>query len=177
VILHPYDERWPERFAELSAVISAAVTVEHFDIHHVGSTSVPGMIAKPIIDMDLVMSDYGVFPRICEDLSRLGYRNNGDQGIKDRIVFKPLDDEVPYCSPRRRWYPHHLYVCPAGSEELRRHLLFRDWLRENEEARADYARIKREIEAESGNDRKAYALMKETRARAFVEEILRRSRA
>jgi len=134
------------------------------------------LAAKPIIDMDLVIPDYTAFPQIFEDLSRLGYINNGDQGIKDRIAFKAADEEVPYCMPRRQWYAHHLYVCPAFSEELHRHLLFRDQLRKDAHDREEYFKIKKEIELQAGGDWKVYAAIKEEKARSFVDEIIRKAR-
>jgi GrpB-like predicted nucleotidyltransferase (UPF0157 family) len=176
VILYPYDPDWPRLFADLRTVIYTGTSLRPFVMHHVGSTAIPGMIAKPIIDMDLVIPNYEVLPQISSELERLGYTNNGDQGIADRLAFKPRDDEVPYCFPRRKWGLHHLYICPAFSQELDRHLVFRDYLRLHQEARDAYSRIKKQIEAESNDDKKAYALAKETRARAFVKGILKKAR-
>jgi GrpB-like predicted nucleotidyltransferase (UPF0157 family) len=176
MVLYPYNEEWPHWFEELRQVITSALRERNVPIHHVGSTSIPGLAAKPIIDMDLVIPDYTALTQISEDLSRIGYYNNGEQGIKDRIAFKPADEEVPYCLPRRKWYAHHLYVCPAFSEELCWHLLFRDYLRKNAHDREEYEKIKKEIELESRGDRKVYAAIKEEKARTFVEEIIRKSR-
>ena len=85
--------------------------------------------AKPILDIDIVMPSYEVFPGIVSGLRGLGYTHNGDQGIAGREAFKEQDREVPYTRPRRTWMAHHLYVCPEDGAELRRHLLFRDALR------------------------------------------------
>ncbi len=141
-------------------------------IHHVGSTSIPGLTAKPIIDLDLEIPDYSHLPSVETKLARLGYSNAGDQGIPDRLAFTREGDRVPYSDPPRKWIEHHLYVCPSFGVELHRHLQFRGFLLAHPEAREEYVRIKRQIEAESNDDRKRYATIKEERARAFVEGIL-----
>lgn len=172
MILVPYDPQWKDWFEALRKVLSQALGISEARIHHVGSTSIPGLISKPILDIDLEIPDYGEFPKVSSSLSTLGYTDNGDQGIKDRIAFKRKDDTVPFCAPTREWINHHLYVCPSDSQELLRHIRFRDGLLRDPVARMEYARIKKEIEAESDGDRKKYALIKETRARAFVEGVL-----
>ncbi len=118
MILYPYDSEWKKWFLDLKHVLENGITIKDFKIHHVGSTSITGMIAKPIIDIDIEIPDYSFLETIDSDLHRIGYLNNGDQGIKDRIAFKRIDDVVPYCSPKRKWINHHLYVCPSFSEEL-----------------------------------------------------------
>ena len=141
-------------------------------VHHVGSTSVPGLVAKPIIDMDIEIPDYGALPGIAAGLEELGYVNQGEKGIADRIAFRQRDAMVPYCTPRRGWINHHLYVCPSYSRELRRHLAFRDALMRNPAARARYAELKRALEREAGGDRAAYVALKEERARPFIEGLI-----
>jgi GrpB-like predicted nucleotidyltransferase (UPF0157 family) len=133
------------------------------------------MISKPIIDIDVVVADYQVMPAVSAKLATLGYFDQGDKGIPDRISFRGLEETAPYGEPIRKWINHHLYVCPAFSLELRRHLLFRDYLREHEEARREYCRIKLSVEAETGGDRKAYAALKEKTAKAFVEAVLEKA--
>ena len=100
----------------------------------VGSTSVDGLSAKPIIDIDVVISDYSVFDSIVSKLSTIGYFHVGDLEIKEREVFKYSD------KPHLR--KHHLYVCPQNSKELLRHITFRDFLRNNPEAVKKYGKVK-----------------------------------
>ena len=176
MILYPYNPKWIQCFNDLKEVIYSGISVNNIIIHHVGSTSIPGIIAKPIIDIDIEIPNYDYFPTICMELDKLGYTNNEDQGIKDRIAFKQRDIEVPYCLPKRKWNNHHLYVCPSSSEELHRHIAFRNYLQQNIKVMEEYARIKKEIEKESNEDRKIYALIKERRVRAFVEKVLRKAR-
>ena len=176
MILYPYDPEWKRWFSDLKNVLESNITIKEIIIHHVGSTSITGMTAKPIIDIDIEIPDYSFLEAIESDLNRIGYINNGDQGIKDRLAFKRIDDEVPYSLPRRKWITHHLYICPSFSEELKKHLIFRDSLETYDSYKEEYARIKREIEIESNDDRKIYATIKETRAKSFVESVISRGR-
>jgi GrpB-like predicted nucleotidyltransferase (UPF0157 family) len=171
-LLAEYDPGWVELYEGLAERISLALTGLIEGIQHVGSTAIPGMIAKPIIDIDVVIPNYDYFEAVSLRLADLGYENEGNLGIPDRIAFGGLDPTAPYCNPERQWITHHLYVCPSFSQELYRDLAFRDFLKSNEDARLRYGRIKLQIEAETGGDRKAYAIMKETKARPFVESIL-----
>jgi GrpB-like predicted nucleotidyltransferase (UPF0157 family) len=172
MILAPYNPAWPVEFAALRDVYATALGSLILRIEHVGSTAVPHLHAKPILDIDIVMQDYEIFPQIVEGLGRLGYRHNGDQGVLHREAFKPVDRAAPYTSPRRVWREHHLYVCPVESAELQRHLLFRDALRARADWRQEYEQRKREIADRADGDRKTYARIKEVACRAFIERIL-----
>ena len=134
VIVVPYDETWKQEFerikTELLCVLEDCVTA----IEHVGSTSVEGLAAKPVIDIDVVIKDYNSFEKVKERLSQIGYRHEGDLGIKDRQAFK--------YSEKPHLMKHHLYVCPAYSEELKRHIAFRDYLREHPQDRDWYGAVK-----------------------------------
>ena len=173
MILSPYDPEWPREFAALRDVYAKALHGLIVIIEHVGSTAVLGLPAKPIIDIDLVMPDYSVFPAIVTTLENLGYVHAGDQGIFQREVFKPRPTiHAPLVTPPRIWTPHHLYVCPLGGKELERHLRFRDELRKDLSLRNTYEEIKRAVAARSDGDRKIYARIKETACRDFVERVL-----
>ncbi len=172
MILHQHDPEWASWFRQLRDVICARLGIPAASIHHVGSTSVPGLIAKPVIDMDLEIPDYDAFPAVAAGLAELGYENRGEMGIKDRISFGRKGPTVPYCTPRRGWIDHHLYVCPSFSLELKRHLAFRDALWKNPAARAEYAELKKGLEIEAKGDRQTYVDLKEIRARSLIEGIL-----
>ncbi len=103
-------------------------------IEHVGSTSVEGMSAKPIIDIDVIIQDYAAFDAVVRRLEAIGYIHEGDLGIKDREAFKYAN------KPHLR--QHHLYVCPQQSEELHRHITFRDFLASNPESVKKYSAVK-----------------------------------
>ena len=136
VIVVPYDGQWKNDFEIIKQYLLTAVKDTAIGIEHVGSTSVEGLSAKPIIDIDIVIKDYSVFDRVVESLAALGYIHEGDLGIKDREAFDYKGKtELPV---------HHLYVCPEFSEELKRHIAFRDYLRKCTEAVLKYSRVKEE---------------------------------
>jgi GrpB-like predicted nucleotidyltransferase (UPF0157 family) len=141
-------------------------------IEHVGSTAVPDLLAKRILDIDIVMQDYSVFPQIVSALESLGYEHRGDQGISQREVFKLTGATTPIAASQKVFMPHHLYVCPASSLELRRHICFRDVLRARPDLRGEYAAIKISIARRAGGDRRIYAEIKERECREFVERVL-----
>ncbi len=145
VAVVPYDEAWKSAFEEIKREIEDALGDLIVGVEHVGSTSVEGLSAKPCIDVDVIIRDYGVFEAVVSRLTSIGYEHEGDLGIKDREAFRYSDK--PHLKK------HHLYVCPQASEELRRHLTFRDFLRSNPEAA------------------KRYGSVKETAARLFPDDI------
>ncbi len=134
VTVVPYDEAWKSAFEEIKKEIEAAIEDLIIGIEHVGSTSVEGLSAKPCIDIDVIIKDYGVFDAVTRNLETIGYIHEGDLGIRDREAFK--------YSNKPHLYKHHLYVCPQHSEELYRHITFRDFLRNNSEAVEKYGRTK-----------------------------------
>ena len=171
-LLVAHDPAWAEEFAALSSVYHNALGELVLRIEHVGSTAVPGLIAKPILDIDLVIADRAALDAASAALSALGYMHCGDQGIAGREAFKRADDTVPLTQPPRRWLSHHLYVCAADNRELARHLKFRDALRRSPQLCQRYAAIKLDLARQSGGDRKHYALLKQSACREFVESTL-----
>ena len=134
VIVLPYDSAWKTAFEDIRAELDAALGNLAIAIEHVGSTSVVGMSAKPIIDIDVVIPDYTVFDDVVQRLAQIGYTHEGDLGIKDREAFKYTD--------KPHLQKHHLYVCPQNSAELHRHVTFRDFLRGNPDAVQTYSAVK-----------------------------------
>ena len=134
VIVLPYDSAWKTAFEDIRAELDAALGNLAIAIEHVGSTSVVGMSAKPIIDIDVVIPDYTVFDDVVQRLAQIGYTHEGDLGIKDREAFKYTD--------KPHLQKHHLYVCPQNSAELHRHITFRDFLRGNPDAVKTYSAVK-----------------------------------
>ena len=136
VIVMPYDPRWPQDFEAIRRELSDALGPLAVSIEHVGSTAVPGLSAKPIIDIDVVMESYAAFPEVVEALAKAGYLHEGDLGIPEREAF---------CyEGKEHLRKHHLYVCPASSRELHRHLIFRDHLRTHPNAVKRYSEAKEE---------------------------------
>jgi GrpB-like predicted nucleotidyltransferase (UPF0157 family) len=141
-----YDPAWPAVFEALAAPVRDAVDDLGADVEHVGSTAVPGLAAKPVIDIDVVVRSPDDVPAAIERLGALGYVHEGDGGVAAREVFL--------------WPPgsvrHHLYVVVAGSAPHVDHIRFRDHLRAHPEAAAEYAALKRELAREHRTDRDAY---------------------
>ena len=134
-----YDPAWAERFERLRAEYAAALDaarVRYLAIEHVGSTAVPGLAAKPIIDCDIIV-DAGQVAAASAALDGLGFEPRGELGIPERWAF---------------WEPDRLvgtntYVVVAGSLALRNHLAFRDLLRGESQLRDEYADVKRRVAA------------------------------
>jgi len=134
VVVVPYSEQWKTNFETIKQHLLPVVTDTIISVEHIGSTSVEGLSAKPIIDIDIVIKDYSVFDTVVERLATLGYIHEGNLGIKDREAFDYKGNEdLP---------KHHLYVCPEFSPELHKHIAFRDYLRNNSDAAQKYSKVK-----------------------------------
>ena len=136
VIVQPYDEAWKADFKAIRDELDAVLKDLVLQIEHVGSTSVEGLSAKPIIDIDVVIEDRTCLPAVISALEKIGYTHEGDLGIPGREAFK--------YSGKEHLRQHHLYVCTKDAEELKRHIGFRNYLRSDPEAVAEYSRIKEE---------------------------------
>ncbi len=145
IVISDYDPDWPSRFTSLAAAVSKTLGPVLLRIEHVGSTSVPGLAAKPIIDMDAVVRPADV-PEAIRRLSTLGYAHQGDLGVAGREAFS-TPDSLP---------AHHLYVCPINSPALAEHLQFRDALRAGPVLANEYAQLKRNLAARFRFDRDGY---------------------
>jgi GrpB-like predicted nucleotidyltransferase (UPF0157 family) len=161
VVIVDYDPNWSVVFAELRAPVVAALGDLVVIVEHVGSTAVPGLAAKPIIDMDVVVPSVADIPEVIRRLAILGYVHRGDFGITGREAFTP-----PPGKPG-----HHLYVCAFDSEELRRHRLFRDHLLTHPDDAKAYGELKKAAAIRFGEDRIAYTESKSQ----FVEAVLQRA--
>jgi GrpB-like predicted nucleotidyltransferase (UPF0157 family) len=173
IVLVPYDPSWPDTFAALRAVLAGSLGPVALAIEHVGSTAVPGLAAKPILDIDVVIESNEQLPDAVRRLGGLGYDYQGDLGIAGREAFGRSGDDVPRDGSGRLWPAHHLYVCPLGSAELARHLAFRDYLRADPAAAQAYGDLKHDLAQRFGSDRDGYSRAKT----AFVEQALQRATA
>ena len=136
IVVVSYREAWEQDFSAIATELRNAVGDLALGIEHVGSTAVPGLSAKPIIDIDVVIPDDSAFGAVVARLEAIGYRHEGDLGIPGREAFD--------YSGKEHLLTHHLYVCPEDSLELRRHIAFRDFLRSHPEAAREYSHIKEE---------------------------------
>lgn len=158
-----YDPRWPLWFAEIRARLTPYLTEIPHVVEHVGSTAVPGLAAKPIIDVDVVVPSAELVPTVIAQLEAAGYHHEGDLGITGREGFALPADAVHY---------HHLYVVVEGNKAHQDHVLLRDHLRANADDRERYAARKRELAHLLRTDRTSYVSGKG----ALVEELIARAR-
>lgn len=165
--IYEYDEQWSTTFLSLKQVLENVLEDLIIGIEHVGSTSVKGLGAKPILDIDVVIEDYSVLPEVIIKLEMVGYYHQENWSFKGREAFGRKDASVPWDGKRTSWMEHHLYVCNKDSEELARHLAFRDYLRNNPNAVIEYEQLKKDL-AKNAKDRTEYTLGKTT----FINEIL-----
>ncbi|WP_433939438.1 GrpB family protein [Paenibacillus lautus] len=146
VIIEPYRDNWLSLFNELRAQIVAKIGSDIHRIDHIGSTAVVGLAAKPIIDIQISVSDLGNIETIISGLASLGYRYRSDNDDLTKRYFR----EAP--GTRRT----HIHVRQAGSWSEQFNLLFRDYLRTHEDDRDQYERKKYEIANRHRDQREQY---------------------
>ncbi|MEV7326804.1 GrpB family protein [Micromonospora sp. NPDC093244] len=163
VVVEDHDPAWALRYASVRALLTEALGAVAIGVEHVGSTAVPGLAAKPVIDIDLLVEDTADESDYLPALERLGYR---------LVLREPW------------WHGHrmllgaaedvNLHVWPRGAPEPVRHLLFRDWLRAHPDDRERYATAKRRLARETAHRPRDYSLAKndvidEIYARIFAD--------
>jgi GrpB-like predicted nucleotidyltransferase (UPF0157 family) len=165
IVVSDYDPQWPEWFETVRRRVWPAVSDIAFRIDHVGSTSVPGLAAKPIIDMDIVVASLDRVRPVIDRLARIGYEWRGDLGVPGREAFQPVRDQgMP---------PHHLYLVVENNKAHLDHWLLRDLLRQDAGARDQYAGLKRRNVELANSDMDVYVAAKAE----FVAGLLTRARA
>jgi GrpB-like predicted nucleotidyltransferase (UPF0157 family) len=155
-----HSPRWADDFEEVAAVLREALAdVRSAVVEHVGSTSVPGLAAKPIIDVDVIVDPADVAAAVAA-LESVGYVHRGDLGVSGREAFR-----AP--GPPRR----NVYVCTAGTANVRNHLAVRDVLRARADLREAYAAAKLALAADPGMDIDTYIAGKS----AVLQQVLEAS--
>jgi GrpB-like predicted nucleotidyltransferase (UPF0157 family) len=158
-----YRDTWPEAFHRHRAVIAAALGAVARRIDHVGSTSVPGLSAKPVIDIDVSVDDVEDESSYRPALERAGYHIRvREQGHRQ---FRTPDRSV------------NVHLCDTGSEWEREHLLFRDWLRHDASDRAAYARLKQKLATQNWDSVIDYSAAKAELIGEIMERALRWAQA
>jgi len=166
-LVEEYNTAWPSWFEQIKSRLQGQLQGISHTIEHVGSTAIPGMTAKPIIDIDIVI-DPGFFPAIRDHLAIMGYVHRGDLGINGREAFGITDEDA-----KSSLSPHHLYVCERGSNALHEHLAFRDFMKQHPEWRQRLNDLKRFLCEEHDNDRQAYMDGKAAMVRKITELALK----
>ena len=156
VIIEDYNGEWPVMFNELKDILRDKLGELALTIEHVGSTSVPGLSAKPILDIDIVIDSMTLLPQVIGKLSELGYFHEGNLGVENREAFARTDDKVPYNEKMNQKPKHHLYVCNKESDTLQKHITFRDILRQQPDLVTAYSSLKKELAEKFTNNRTAY---------------------
>lgn len=154
-MIRDYDPAWVDRFAAERERLAVALQPHVLRIEHVGSTSVPGLAAKPIVDIAVNLRTLTVMPEMRIHLAALDYRHRGEEGTPGRhYLCKPIE-------PRGRAHRLvQLHITMQGSRDFRDHLLFRDYLRAHPGACDEYADLKRSIAMEVHDDIVAYIARK-----------------
>jgi GrpB-like predicted nucleotidyltransferase (UPF0157 family) len=150
IVVVPYDPRWADLFERERAAIVQACGCHVSAVHHIGSTAVPGLASKPIIDILAVLREPEDGVLCIASLARLGYGFRGANGIDGRHYFTKGN-------PRS----HHLHMYPSDHPEVGRHLRFRDYLRSDPDQAAAYADLKLRLAARFADDPQAYAAAKD----------------
>ena len=154
----PYSQAWAAQFERVAADLRTALaSIPSARVEHVGSTSVPGLAAKPILDIDVIVDGQHMAAAMAA-LVAAGYVHRGDLGVVDREAFVAPDER-----PRR-----HVYVCRAGSLHVRNHLAVRDALRSRPDLREEYAAVKLALAADPDMDIDTYIARKS----AVLQKVL-----
>lgn len=168
-LIASYDPDWPRRYDAEAAVLQSALGRLAVRIEHVGSTSVPGLAAKPIIDIQISVASLARLDRFTTPLVSVGYVH-----VPDPDPDPEFERVYPHFRrPAAGVASHHVHLCVAGSEMERRHLSFRDYLRDHEGAAEQYAQLKKRLAAQYGLETQD-ARQEYTAAKGpFIESIVR----
>jgi GrpB-like predicted nucleotidyltransferase (UPF0157 family) len=155
-----YDPVWPRTFQQLKDQLWPSVCDLSVGIEHVGSTSIPGMAAKPVIDMDIVVAARSSVPSLILRLANLGYEHRGNLGVEDRDAFAAPDHKPA----------HHLYVCAQNSLALQNHFAVREYLRKHPSEALAYSVLKKQLAARFPHERDQYVKGKTS----FIVSLLKK---
>jgi GrpB-like predicted nucleotidyltransferase (UPF0157 family) len=162
VLIVPYDPEWNELFKSEADLLRNAVSELAVAIEHIGSTAVPGLAAKPIVDIVLAVRTSIDAQKCVPLVKEIGYEYKGEAGIPGRHYFRKGGPDVS---------THHLHVVEANRELWRSHLLFRDYLRTHPDAIGEYAALKHKLAIMFKDDRPAYTEAKSD----FIRDILNKA--
>lgn len=162
VKLENYNEKWKDIFEEESKLISSKLNKFLIDIQHTGSTAIPGIVAKPIIDIAVAIDSLSNVEKIIQLLHELGYNYRGEQGIPGRHLFAKGTEENR---------THYLHIMEKGHPEWKNHILFRDYLKSNPKVTKEYEKVKRELAKKYETDRGKYTEGKSK----FIQKVIEKA--
>lgn len=171
ILLEPYNLAWKTEFENLKQTLLVLLNIASIDIQHVGSTAIPGLIAKPILDIDIIIENKLLINNISQKLENIGYISKGEQGINGRFAFATSSKHTPHTKQNYTWQDHHLYVCHSDCLALKNHLLFRNALTQDQKLVLDYASMKKELASKQGMTRERYAKEKTD----FIISVLKKA--
>jgi GrpB-like predicted nucleotidyltransferase (UPF0157 family) len=163
VKLSKYNPKWKTLFEEESALIFSAAENFIADIQHIGSTAIPEIVAKPIIDILAAINSLSNIAKIIDPLKALGFIYRGEQGIPDRHLFVKGEED---------YRTHHLHVVEKEHSEWTKHILFRDYLRKHPQEAQKYSKLKQVLLKKYELDREKYTTGKSE----FIEEIIKKAK-
>ncbi|MGA9695359.1 MAG: GrpB family protein [Dehalococcoidales bacterium] len=169
MLVEKYNPLWAAWFKDIKEYLGINVSQSCLRIEHVGSTSIPGMVAKPIIDLILVIEPRD-FEKIKTLLAERAYWHQGNLGIPDREAFELLNANTKKPIPK-----HHLYVCPSNSVELKKETAFRDFLKSSNEYAEKLSKLKWFLAETHNNNRQAYMEGKAALCQEITEIALGKS--
>ena len=159
VRLVPYSDKWAEYFRTEKELLLKIIGEKVLDIRHIGSTSIAGMPAKPILDILVGLQNLAAVESFVKDLKRIGYQDkgNGDEPGRRYFVKGPEEKRT-----------HHLNFCELNGSFWTSHILFRDYLEMHPDAAKQYAALKLALADRFPNDRQSYTSGKEQFVRSIV---------
>ncbi len=163
VKLSKYNPKWKTLFEEESALIFSAAEDFIVDIQHIGSTAIPDIVAKPIIDILAAINSLSNIVKIIDPLKTIGFIYRGEQGIPDRHLFIKGGED---------YRTHHLHVVEKEHSEWAKHIIFRNYLRKHPQEAQEYSKLKQDLLKKYELDREKYTESKSN----FVERILKKAK-
>ncbi len=154
----PHNPNWPNLFRAEADRIAAVLGQEVIAIHHIGSTAIPGIKAKPVLDFLIEVRDIDQIDDFNAEMIKLGYQPRGEYGIPGRRYFSKKTSSTS---------THHLHTFQSGNPEVERHLNFRDYMRAHPEDAQTYSRLKEELARKFPEDIEGYIEGKG----GFIKEI------
>lgn len=158
----PYNPNWPDQFQEEASQIKPIFSDNFVAIHHIGSTSVPGLAAKPTIDIILEVKNIELVDKCNEPMEKLGYEAWGEYNIPGRRFFVKGDVKRT----------HHLHTFQVGSPEIARHLYLRDYLKSHPDDAKEYADLKIKLALQFSHDRRSYVKNKQDFVTALEKKAI-----